>query len=199
MLNLDSALAHFPQLETERLILREIRHSDRYALLRLFADPLVTRYNDVETLESLDEAQGIIDWLAERFTTRRGIRWGITLKSERTNGNGAHLIGTCGFNNWSDRSHYASIGYDLMSAYWGQGITPEAVGAMLDFGFNTLGLNRIEADVVPGNTASERVLEKLNFRFEGVLRQRGYWKGDYHDLKFYALLHEEYLNSLKLP
>lgn len=191
-MNIEAALRDFPQLETERLLLRAVRPSDRYSVLRLFGDPLVTRYNDVDTLESLEDADGIIDWITDRFATRRGIRWAIILKTS-----GDHnLIGTCGYNHWSERGHYASIGYDLMSPYWGQGITPEAVGAMLDFGFNTLGLNRVEADVTIGNTASSRVLTKLGFTFEGVLRQRGYWKGEYHDLQFYSLLREEYL---KLP
>jgi ribosomal-protein-alanine N-acetyltransferase len=186
--NLDTALDSFPLLATERLILREIRPSDRYAIFRLFSDPLVTRYNDVETLNALSEAEEIIEWLADRFISRRGLRWGIALR----HGESGSLIGTCGFNSFNERGRYASIGYDLMTAYWGQGIVPEAVAAMLDFGFGTLGLNRIEADVVVGNTASVRVLEKLGFGFEGVLRQRGYWKGAYHDLAFYALLASEY-------
>lgn len=187
-MNIEAALRHFPQLETERLLLRAVRTSDRYSVLRLFGDPLVTRYNDVDTLESLADADGIIEWITDRFEAKRGIRWAITLKASDDH----NLIGTCGFNHWSERGHYASIGYDLMSAYWGQGIMPEAVGAMLDFGFNMLGLNRIEADVTIGNSASSRVLTKLGFSYEGVLRQRGYWKDTYHDLQFYSLLREEY-------
>ncbi len=67
----------------------------------------------------------------------------------------------------------------------------EALEAMLRFGFDAMSLNRIEADVTVGNDASVRVLEKLGFQREGLLRQRGYWKGSYHDLWLFSLLRDE--------
>lgn len=92
-----------------------------------------------------------------------------------------------------------NIGYDLNNNYWGQGIMTEAVSAVLKrvySGSLRCGeLNRIQADTIPGNIASEKVLLKLGFKEEGIRRQSGYWKGRYHDLKCYSLLRDEFISE----
>ncbi|MEZ5534442.1 MAG: GNAT family protein [Thiolinea sp.] len=107
------------------------------------------------------------------------------------------LIGTCGFNAWSQRMHNAVIGYDLMSAHWRNGYTSEAVSAILSAAFNgdlVCGpVHRVQANTVPGNTASEALLLKLGFKEEGLRRDSGYWKGQYHDLKCFGLLQPEFV------
>lgn len=178
----------FPRLETDRLVLREMTRRDLDPLFALFRDPEVTRYNDVETFVDRHDAEEIFDWVQDRFRKHIGMRWAITLRSDPS---GA-LIGTCGFNVWLQHNNCAEIGYDLMRAHWGQGLMTEAVGAMLRFGFRAMQLNRIEADVTTGNEASRRVLVKAGFTEEGILRQRGYWKGGYHDLHLYSILRHEY-------
>jgi [ribosomal protein S5]-alanine N-acetyltransferase len=179
--------SYFPQLETERLLLREIVRDDVPALYALFSDPEVTRYNDVETFTQEEDAHWVIDFLRERFDSQLGLRWAICFRSDP-----AVLIGTCGYNAWLRRNNCGEIGYDLMTRYWNQGITTEAVRAILRFGFEKMALNRVEADVTTGNEASARVLVKLGFMEEGLLRQRGYWKGRYHDLRFFSLLRHEF-------
>lgn len=179
--------SYMPRLETERLVLREIVRSDAEAMFELFGDPEVTRYNDVDTLHELREAGELIDFVQDRFSHKAGMRWAITLKTQE-----AKLIGTCGFNAWQRYNNCAEIGYDLMRRCWGQGIMTEALGAMIRFGFENMALNRIEADVTIGNDGSARVLQKLGFVEEGILRQRGYWKGKYHDLRFFSLLRADY-------
>jgi ribosomal-protein-alanine N-acetyltransferase len=67
----------------------------------------------------------------------------------------------------------------------------EALHSVIAYGFDHLRLNRIEAWVMPENRASSRVLEKLGFSSEGVLRERGFWKGTYHDLEMFSLLKRE--------
>jgi len=64
----------------------------------------------------------------------------------------------------------------------------EALQAIIDFGFNVLDINRIEAEVMQGNVMSENLLEKLNFRREGVLRQWMLWNERYYDMTMYSLL-----------
>ena len=68
----------------------------------------------------------------------------------------------------------------------------EAVSAMIDFGFTSMGLNRIEAEVMPGNVASAQLLRKLGFQEEGIRRECGFWSGTFHDLALFALLKREY-------
>lgn len=179
--------SYFPALESERLILDEITAADVQALFKLFSDPVVTQYNDVQTFEQVSDAGWLVNFLKERFESKTGLRWGIRFKGEP-----GTLIGTCGYNVWMRHNNCAEIGYDLMPQHWSQGIMTEALVEMLRFGFEEMGLNRAEADVTPDNTASVRLLEKLGFEEEGLLRQRGYWKGEYHDLRFFSLLREEF-------
>jgi len=176
----------FPQLETDRLILREIRPGDAEALLRIFGDDEVARYYDIAAFTSLEQAQQLIQGMAERFKNKARMRWGITLKGENL------VIGTCGYPTWHKSQYLAEIGYDLARAFWNKGITTEAVAAMLKFGFERMALHRVEAMVMPKNTASMKLLSKLGFQEEGILRERGFWKSEFHDLKLLALLRRDF-------
>ena len=86
----------------------------------------------------------------------------------------------------------AEIGYALARKYWGQGLMTEAVRAMLDYGFNLLRLNRIEARCDVENIASWRVMEKAGMKFEGVLRQNIFLHGRPRDARMYGILREEW-------
>ena len=176
-----------PHLDTPRLVLREIDPTrDLQAVYDLFADERVALSTDTGPFTELSEAQEVMDWFGAIFTSRQGLRWAITLRE----GDGS-LIGTCGFNIWNRRNNSAEIGYDLMPDHWGEGIAPEAVRAMIDWGFEHMALNRIQADVMLDNEASARVLLKLGFTEEGVQRQGGFWRGEYHDLRYFGLLRQD--------
>jgi len=86
----------------------------------------------------------------------------------------------------------AEMGYVLSRQYWGQGLMPEAVRAMIAFGFEKMGLNRLEAHCITENTASARVMEKAGMLYEGTLRQREFIKGAYRDTKIYSILKSEF-------
>jgi len=178
----------FPRLETDRLILREITWRDVGALYNLFSDPEVTRYNDVYTFQNWVDAETLFHFLQERYRKRIGLRWGITLKSN----DAQTLIGTCGYNTWARNNNCGEIGYDLLQTHWNLGYMTEAVRAIVRFGFTRMHLNRVEADVMVPNNGSAKVLQKVGFTEEGTLRQRGYWKGEYHDLRFFSILREEF-------
>ena len=82
-------------------------------------------------------------------------------------------------------------------AYRGAGLMPEALGAVLRFGFAQAGFNRICAEVLAGNAASVRVLEKCGFRREGILRRR-YRKDEcFVDAWLYAVLSAEFSDQSK--
>ncbi len=177
-----------PRFETDRLVLRQVDPvRDLEALFDLFADPEVARFTDTGPFDSIREAEEVMAWIVYIYDDKRGMRWAIAVA-----GAPERLIGTCGFNVWRRDNNSAEIGYDLAQQHWGRGLMSEALTPMLRFGFERMGLNRIEADVTVGNEGSARVLEKLGFREEGLLRQRGYWKGEYHDLRFFSLLREEW-------
>ena len=180
----------FPVLETKRLSLVELTKEDSNSLFELFSDRSVVEYYDLEAFTELSQASNLIELFNSRFKDNSGIRWAIRLKE--TN----HLVGTCGFNSWSPKMKSAVLGYDLLPKYWGMGITTEAVHRIVKAAF--LGelscgkLNRIQGDTVTGNSASESLLLKVGFKEEGVRRQSGYWKSQFHDLKCFGLIQSEY-------
>ncbi len=177
----------FPPLETERLILRELTPEDAEAVFHIRGDYEVTRYNIGPAYQSVQQASELIEGIASGFRDGIDLRWGITRRD-----NPQWVIGMCGYNYWSRTDHRASIGYDLARACWGQGIMSEALHAVIQFGFRRMELNRIEADADTRNTASHRVLEKLGFKREGVMREQFYDGDGFYDLVLFSLLRREY-------
>lgn len=178
----------FPQLSTERLDLIEIKQVHLYDFFNLFRDERVAKYYNISPFKEVKEAQIYLDLFEFRIKRKTGIRWGIALKG-RTN-----IIGTIGFNSFQ-RKHKGNFAYDLQFDYWNRGIVTEASKEVLKYGFEILEINRMEAEVMIGNIGSDKVLEKLGFVFEGVMRDWMYWDHNYYDIKMFSLLKREYLNT----
>ena len=179
---------NFPYLPTKRLELIDINQSHLTDYYNIFKDEKVTKYYNMIPFKNEEEAQKYIDWFQSRFKDKLGIRWGIKLKDNK------RIIGTAGFNNYQ-RNHRANLGYDLHVDFWNKGYITEALSEILYFGFEMLEINRIEAEVMQGNVASERVLEKLGFTNEGVLRDWMYWNDKHYDMTMFALLRKDRLRS----
>lgn len=154
-------------------------------LLEILGNPEVTRFYDLETMKGVDDALHFIAEMMARHQQRSGLRWAVT---ERSTG---RLLGTVGLNHISCEARRCVLGYEFRRSIWGQGYGTEAVRAAVQFGHQRLGLNRIEAAVMPKNKASLRLLGKLGFTCEGCLRALGYWKGNFHDLQILSLLSGE--------
>lgn len=182
----ESIFDSFPILETERLVLRQIRPYDAAALFACFADEEVTRYYNLPSFIRIEQAQGIIEHMLAGYAERRTIRWAITRREDDL------FLGTCGFTGWKWHFFSGQIGYELSRPFWRQGIMTEALTAVLHLAFTQLQLNRIEALVMPGNIASINLLKKLSFQNEGLLRQSGYWQNQFHDLTMMALLKRDW-------
>jgi ribosomal-protein-alanine N-acetyltransferase len=191
-LSSDSFLV-FPQLETERLLLRELKSTDAEAMYRYLSDPEVTRYLATQPHRSLKQTQDLVKFLASLFQKGEGFRWGITLKAGDAAG---VVIGTCGYHAWAKDHFRAEIGYELAHAYWGQGIMAEAMEALLAFGFEQMTLHRVEAMVLVGNRASARFLEKLGFQQEAVLRDYEFVQGRFRDVLLFSLLRKNHATHL---
>ncbi|NDJ53713.1 MAG: GNAT family N-acetyltransferase [Chloroflexi bacterium] len=185
---IDNLFEHFPIIETSKLVLRNITLEDIPAILTIFSDEEVTRYNDIDPFETEERAEWFVGLCHMRYVDKTGIRWGIVRRDDDSD----TVIGTCGYNVFYRHSRRAVIGYELARPYWQQGIMTEAVGTIVSFGFEDLDLNRIEAETTLYNVASMRLLSRLGFYEEGVLRDFGYWKGDYHDLRMFSLLRRDY-------
>ena len=163
--------------------LTPLADSDAHDLLILFGDPLVVEFMDIEPLRHISEARDIVAWARELAGLDRGLRWSIRREGQ------ADLIGTVGFNLLEfERGKRGEIAYDLARAEWGRGVMSAILPHVLAFGYENLGLRRLEAMVTVGNRASCRLLERHGFALEGTLRDYAFWKGRFWDQLIYARL-----------
>jgi [ribosomal protein S5]-alanine N-acetyltransferase len=154
----------FPTLTTDRLILREVVATDAPDVFVFRSDPEVQKYNS-EPMQAVAEAADLITQLQQGYNEQRSITWGITLRDEN------RVLGLCSIHQWDRYHKRAEIGYDLAQSHWGLGIGTDAVGAIMQFGFEQLQLHRIEAYTIIDNFASVRLLEKLGLQLDGVRRE----------------------------
>ena len=145
--------------ETARLIHRAFRPEDAPAVLALNSDPEVMRYTAEPLLTSEAEALERIVNYPDWDTVGYG-RWACVLKDTD------EVIGFCGLK-YLDDLDLVDVGYRLRREFWGRGLATEAARASVAFGFDTIGLERIEGHALPENTASHRVLEKCGLRPDG--------------------------------
>ncbi|MGL5836683.1 MAG: GNAT family N-acetyltransferase [Waterburya sp.] len=175
----------FPNLETEKLWLRQTIQEDTEAVFAVFSEPNVTQFHNLDTFTHLEEAVRVIEGRAKGFKSERGIRWGIALKPNN------YLIGSCGLT-WNKEANAAEIGYELASQFWRQGIMSEALKAILQYGFGNREVQFVIAHIMLENIASRRLLEKLGFQSQGILQEHGFWKGKHHDLEQFMLLKSQF-------
>ena len=175
-------LPTFPILATERLVLRELRHSDAEQVFAMRSDPLVMQHVNRPLATTVADAAALIDLITERWTAKEGVQWAITVKGDDI------FIGLIGFWRIVKEHHFAELGYMLAREHWGNDYISEAIAAVLLFGFNTLAFHRIEAITRPANVASIRVLEKNGFEREGLLKESIFWNGTYHDALHFGRL-----------
>lgn len=172
----------FPVLVTERLILRQITPDDLPRLFQLRSDEQVMKYIDRPLAKSIDDAAELLQKIDTALAANDGITWAVTLKNDPL------LAGTLGFWRLIKEHYRAEIGYMLHTAYQGQGIMQEAIAAALQYGFQSMKLHSVEANVNPGNEASVKLLEKNNFIREAYFRENYYHDGKFLDSAIYSLL-----------
>lgn len=176
----------FSSLETERLILRQMTVEDTDFVFKHFSDSAVYQYLlDEPPVTEYAHAQEIIQFYLEQEGKTYN-RWVMVRKSDH------QLIGTCGFHKWDKRYFRAEIGYDLGPDFWGQGYMMESLQVVISYGYEQMGLNRIDALVYTENNRSIQLLQKLGFKQEGVLRDYFYLDGNFYDHSIFALLQREW-------
>ena len=173
-----------PLLQGERLQLRAYRDNDADALYALYSDPAVMRYWSFSPWTERSQVDDYLrrdrDYLGDGM-----LAWAIARREDDV------LIGTVtvlGINRAQGR---ADVGYALSASQWGKGLAHEAVRLALMYAFDDLQLRRIEADVDPRNAGSCRLLERLGFTREGLLRERWKVDGELQDSAIYGLLRGE--------
>ena len=185
--------AHIPQLETDRLILRRMLPTDAEDMYDYAHRSDVTRHLTWDPHPNLNYTKEYLAYISAHYAAGDFHDWAVVVREY------GRMIGTCGFTRFHCESDCAEIGYVIHPAFWGRGIATEAVGEVIRFGFQRLELNRIEAKFMEGNEASRRVMEKNGMKFEGILRQSMYIKGEYRNVGVCSILRNEYFSWENTP
>jgi [ribosomal protein S5]-alanine N-acetyltransferase len=178
-----------PTLRTARLLLRPFDDADADALFALHSSASVLRYWDAPPWRERERADRFLAACRQLAAEGSGARPAIERLSD-----GA-FIGWCGLTRWNPDHRSASLGYCLDEAAWGRGYATEAARALLQWAFDALDLNRVQAEADTRNLASARVLEKLGFVREGTLREDCVVDGDVSDSWVYGLIRREWRPS----
>lgn len=149
----------FPLLVTERLTLRRIDSNDEQDIFALRSDAEVNKYIDRDMAETIDDARKFIEMINEKISKGEPMMyWAITLTDSQT------FIGTICLFSFSDEHDSCEIGYELLRKFQGQGLMHEAIKKVIEYGFQTIKLQTIEAVVHKDNQSSINLLRKLSFK-----------------------------------
>lgn len=174
-----------PEIATERLILRPFTLSDAPEVT-----PLINDYEIAArtlTIPHPYEEETAREWIAthrDAFAEGKLAIFAVTLKKD------GRIIGAVGLDIVRDHGR-AGLGYWFGRDYWGMGYATEAAGAMVEFGFNVLMLNKIHAEHFTDNPASGNVLKKIGMQYEGHMREHDFRFGQYKDIFAYGRLRRD--------
>jgi len=176
----------FDRLLTDRLILRKLTQESFdyiYASLSQEEQLKILGLPSIEKL--LEEKEKYEKGLSTH--NKKFLNFQLIDKKTKT------IIGWCGFHTWYTDHNRAEIGYGLfIDSLKGKGMMSEAIASIVDYGFNSMNLERIEAFVSPGNIPSIKLLERMNFKREGTLKHHYFHEGKMEDSLVFALLEFEY-------
>ncbi len=181
------AIPPVPTLESPRLRLRPFTVRDVDDLFAMHGDPVVMRYWSYPAYTERAQAEAKVESILADMRAREVYPWAIADRATD------RLLGQCALFALERAHARCEVGYALSRAAQGQGMASEAVRCALTHAFDTLGMERIEADVDPRNAPSVRLLERLGFQREGLLRARWRVSGEVQDAYFYGLLRAEFV------
>ena len=155
---LNKSFTPFPILTTERLTLRQLVIADEQEIFTLRSDSEINKYLNRQLSNTIDDARNFINKVNENINKNDSLYWAITLSDKNI------LIGTICLFGFSDENDKCEIGYELLTNFQGQGIMKEAAEKVIDYAFNTIKVQKIEAFLHRDNRRSIKLLEKFSFR-----------------------------------
>ncbi|MDQ7949272.1 MAG: GNAT family protein [Pedobacter sp.] len=182
----------FPELHTQRVVLREYQPSDAIALFEMRANEGVARYIDREKPQTVADSEAMVGMIRAGFEELQKPVWAIALKENPT-----LMIGSIGFYGLDLANHRGEIGYMLSPAHWRKGIISECLERTIRFGFEDMKLHSIMAMINPGNEASRQILLKHGFVKVAYFREDHYFNGKFLDTEMYGLLKSEISGKLE--
>lgn len=168
-----------PDIETQRLLLRRFQANDLPDVYRALSHPDVVRHYGVQ-FDSLEATQAQMDWFSMHEASGTGIWWAVCNRAT------GQLLGGGGLSGLTQNHRKAELGFWLLPEHWGRGYLREAVPAILDHAFTTLGLHRIEGFVETQNAPCKRALDRLGFQHEGTMRDCEWKDNAFISIDIYA-------------
>ncbi len=171
----------FPELETERLLLRRMTLDDADAIFALRSSEQVSRYIDRPLARTIEDARSFINSISEGITMDKWIFWAICLEENPA------LLGTICLWNFAYKPLRADVGYELLPEFQGQGIMKEALQRVIEYGFNDLQLHMAEAYTHAHNEGSVKLLEQASFIRERIFQEEHSSRKKMINMVVYAL------------
>jgi [ribosomal protein S5]-alanine N-acetyltransferase len=188
MTDINEIFNYFPVIKLDELILRQIVSLEDYQnYYEYINNSNVASYLSSEDLpNSLENSKAELHYWYSLFNYKSSFYWAIALAD--TN----QMIGTCGFNHWNKSQNRAEISYDLNYKYWNNGIMSKSIKEIINFGFNSMKLHRIQATVAIDNIPSIKMLERVGFHRESLLQKYGMLQGVSKDFYMYVIVKDFY-------
>lgn len=177
-------MTDFPTIRTERLLLRQFVESDLENVFKGLSDPDIINYYGV-SYTTLEETKQQMEFFADLERNGTGIWWAVCSLDNKV------FYGAGGLNDLKKEHKKAEIGFWLMTDFWGQGIMVEAMPLICTYGFENLGLHRIEGLVETDNLNCRRAMQKLGFKHEGTMEDCEIKNGRFISLAIYAKIKSE--------
>jgi len=169
----------FPIIKTKRLLLRQFVESDLESVFKGLSHPDIIKYYGV-SYQTLEDTKEQMTFFADLEKNETGIWWAVCSADNKT------FYGAGGLNSLSKEHKKAEIGFWLISEFWGDGIMKEAMPLICNYGFNSLGLHRIEGLVETENKNCKKAMAKLDFQHEGTMKDCEIKNGAFISLDIFA-------------
>ncbi|CAG9614846.1 hypothetical protein BACCIP111899_04079 [Bacillus rhizoplanae] len=187
-MKIEMVFEEFPVLESMNLVLKKIEDVHLQGVYAIYSNDKVFEYCGIIPKHNMKTVSKMIQHFERDYNKQSRIKWGIFQKSESDT-----LVGIIEAMDFNRKVNMVTIGYFLAEVYWRKGIASEAVNTVVKYLFENVHINRIQAEVMPENDISKKVLLKNGFIKEGLLRQATLWSGKgVVDLEIYSILQEAY-------
>lgn len=187
-MNIEKVFEEFPLLSSENLVLKKIEDAHLQEVFTIYNNEKVFEYCGIIPKHNIQTVSKMIGHFDRDYKKKSRVKWGIFQKSHSD-----QLVGIIEAMDFNQKVNMVTIGYYLAEDYWGKGLASDAVNILVKFLFEEVNINRIQAEVMPLNEASKKVLLKNGFLKEGLLRQAAFWSGKgVVDIEIYGLLQDAY-------
>lgn len=176
----------FPELETERLVLRQLKPGDTDDIYSLRTNKKILLHLHRKPEKNKKEITKYINNMNAYTGLKSLVLWGICRKGHKK------VFGTICLWNIDAENHRGEVGFVLHPRYQGNGYMKEALTRVLEFAFIQNKFNTISGYVSPDNTASNKLLASSGFKREAHLRESVYFDGRYSDMYIYGIRKKDF-------